>query len=527
MPRWALRDIFDFEYFIHRDSDSIEAQLHQRDRSIYLGLSETEQASQPGALLFSWLQAMRGRLSSDTEGSHPLPGAAISEALKVLTILLPSCGLMLGLLSGAAFFSYSGTTPVNVFHFLFLFVFSQLLLLFLLLITALPRLTGRIKQSFPVTFHIYLNLLTKVSSWLQKRGGGTLSAEKRLRLDQMRGLVKKTVFLYRTLLYWSIFTLVQQTLIAINAGIMTATLFRIITSDIAFGWQSTVQFSSSGLHQLVQLIALPWSWLVPADIAYPSLSAIEGSRIILKDGIFHLATENLISWWPFLVLCLIFYGLLLRLLLAGLGHYFHYRTLKNLSFTSTDSMSILRRMQTPTVSTQAVPISPSPASLPIEQTDPASHSDLPEPSSVTITLLIPADIAEYHQAETIVKLLKHHGFTVDQQHIVMENYESDKALTTFFAGNKENNSVLLIQESWLPPIGDLFTFLKGLRKSVGTKTSIFIGLIGKSKKMNMFSPPTSLDRSVWKQKIAGLGDPYLSVIELTDPLTMVKRTDDS
>ena len=40
---------------------------------------------------------------------------------------------------------------------------------------------------------------------------------------------------------------------------------------------------------------MPWAWLLPADLAYPSLAQVEGSHMVLKEGIYHLATGDLVA----------------------------------------------------------------------------------------------------------------------------------------------------------------------------------------------------------------------------------------
>ena len=77
---------------------------------------------------------------------------------------------------------------------------------------------------------------------------------------------------------------------------------QVVTADIAFGWQSTIQFSSDAVYTFVKIFSLPWSWIEPLSIVNPTYAQIQGSRMVLKDGIYHLATPDLVSWWPFLLL---------------------------------------------------------------------------------------------------------------------------------------------------------------------------------------------------------------------------------
>ena len=115
--------------------------LHQSDRSIYLELDKKEVGEQvsPAVLLSAWLKEQKKR--STGEAAAALPGAPVAEALRLMLVLLPIFAALAGLLSGWAFFSYAGTTPVNVFHFLFLFIFSQFVLALLLLLQAVAQIS--------------------------------------------------------------------------------------------------------------------------------------------------------------------------------------------------------------------------------------------------------------------------------------------------------------------------------------------------------------------------------------------------
>ncbi|MDD9302958.1 MAG: DUF2868 domain-containing protein [Desulfobacter sp.] len=68
-----------------------------------------------------------------------------------------------------------------------------------------------------------------------------------------------------------------------------------LVTDLAFGWQSTLLQSGSQIHSLVSFLALPWSWILPESMGVPTLEQIEGSRILLKEGILGLATEHLVA----------------------------------------------------------------------------------------------------------------------------------------------------------------------------------------------------------------------------------------
>ena len=138
---WNYQDIVDFEYFCHLDKNADETELHRRDRDIFLSHQEqvanTTVATRSDLLRF-WVAA---RVTEDFPGpEQKSPGALLVDALRLAKSLVVIKGLIVGLVAGISFFTYSGTTPVNVFHFLLFFVASQLALASLVLIACLLRI---------------------------------------------------------------------------------------------------------------------------------------------------------------------------------------------------------------------------------------------------------------------------------------------------------------------------------------------------------------------------------------------------
>ena len=505
------KDILDLEYFFHFDSGKKHDDLHTRDRKIYLAL-ETKNES-INVLLLYWLQQLRYNVF-EAKGALS-PGTTFNETLRLTNSILPLCSLITGLLSGFAFFTYTGETPVNVFHFLTLFIFSQLILLLLLPIAFCLKLLPGINQTFSVTTNFYSSLVSWFASRIQSGISKTVSGERRYNYNQVTGLIRKARRRYGQAMFWPFFILSQKIVVAFNAGLLTATLFQIATSDLAFGWQSTINFTSDALYSFVKVIALPWSWFVPEHLAYPSINAIEGSRIILKDSIYNLATQDLISWWPFLVFCLVFYGLLLRLGLLLMGKYLQKRCLSNLIIDTPDASRVIQRMKTPVVSTQAIQEhaqEESDASA-IDHTQNSVDDNDTKPA-IPVTLLIPDDIGNDCPLNQLDSLLEYHGFRATQREDVMQGHEADQIFFQKMVGTHTNTAVMLVMELWMPPIGDLFRFLRNLRSTLPTATPIHIGLLQKPLKTNEMNPSTDHNFKIWKQKIDNLGDPYLSILIL-------------
>ena len=73
-------------------------------------------------------------------------------------------------------------------------------------------------------------------------------------------------------------------------------------TDRAFGWQSSLVDAPAKVEQIVRWVSAPWSWALPEQTALPTREQIEGSKIILRESRTQLASENLLAWWPFLIL---------------------------------------------------------------------------------------------------------------------------------------------------------------------------------------------------------------------------------
>lgn len=512
---WQYRDIVDLEYFLHRDKDTDEEILHVRDRAILLehkDLPVNEKESLRHRLLRLWLGA---RIASEFPGDERRsPGTVFADGHLLARNLIAILGAVVGLAAGFSFFGYTGTTPVNVFHFLLLFVVSQLVLAALLGSGWLLRLI--LPRAKPPSFYslLFRRLVERLAAILHKQWLRGLTADRRASVDQAFGIVRTKSTVYGTLFYWPLFGLAQLFAIGFNLGLLGITLVKIATSDLAFGWQSTLQVSGEALHRLVQLAALPWSWL-PIAGAYPTLGEIEGSRIILKEGIYHLATEDLVAWWPFLVFCLVVYGLLLRLLLFGIGRLAERRALTRFELDTAACVALTRRMQTPLVSTQAAPETEKAKTenhaAPVEPAPPSPHAA----SLLPQVLLIPDDIFGLCPAEKLAPLLRSRGLTIKSVHTFMTGYEEDQELKAMLAEScqGQEEGVFILMEGWMPPLIAFLTYLKELREILPKKTMIHLGLVGRPVRSG-FTPLPPQQLKLWKKKLAAIGDPYLHTFSL-------------
>ena len=66
----------------------------------------------------------------------------------------------------------------------------------------------------------------------------------------------------------------------------------------------------------------------------------------------------------------------------------------------------------------------------------------------------------------------------------------------------------------MPPIGEVFAFIRKLRDTVHDSSPIYIGLVGRPAHNRLFSAPVAQDCAVWKQKLDALSDPYVKIFPL-------------
>ena len=508
---WTYTDLIDLEYFLNGDREISQADLQHRDRQLYLAFPEEVRQGEERRLIHRWLLERRNRQFPQTKS----PGQAVVETFKSLSVILAICGAFLGLISGLTFFTYSGTTPVNVINFLFLFVFSQLLLLLFLFIGAGLRLAGWDILPSPVA-----GLYGKTVTWLMGRSKkihhlvpGASSDD----ISRFMGILKKQRMVHGAAFYWPLFNLSQRVMVCFNLGLLTATGFRILTSDIAFGWQSTIQFSTDFISRIVNILALPWSWFIPPEYSYPSAAQIEGSRIILKDGIALLQTQDLVSWWPFLVLCILFYGILIRLLLVVLGNSAQWSALRNLKTGRPLVVQLVGRMKTPIIRSQGAPSDSGIPSSSLSDEHPRSVATSEGGSqSTSLLLLVSEDIAGNYSADALNHHLTHCGFSVLDCIEYRREPNADRSLFDSLENDPrlDGAGIMLVMESWMPPINETVKFIKDLRSAVGVQTPLFVGLVGQGSDHHLMYQPDPMERKIWHRKLDILADPYLSLMDI-------------
>lgn len=504
--RWRIQDLIDLEYFLH--GEGLSSSPSSRD--IYLSkLRHIDDDGTPAVrrrLIKGWLDERRN-------AGGATPGDVFRDINRIGRIISAVLGVMGGGGLAASLLHYSGARPLNVSLYLGTGVFAQLLLLVVLA----TLFSFRAKGSRLVADSVVAKLLGRVVTavFLKARGKvlGRAGAQTREALAAASGLFLGRRRVYGSLFFWPVFIFFQVFAISFNAGLLGGTLVKLAGSDVAFGWQSTFQqVGPTVVYRIVETLALPWRGLLPPGIAHPSLEQIEGSRIILKEGIYCLATGDLVSWWPFLCLSVFFYGLLPRLLLLLWGVFFQRHLLSRLTLDHGSCDQLVRSMLTPVVQTDGGPAVSREGALPAPDADAPDESHSPAGGGDGRVALVPEDIFDACDGLEDAAAMRL-GVRVTGRKMIGGGRRADREVLEAL-GSDGAGGVLVVQEAWQPPIREMLSFLKALRNQLGDRERILVGLIGKPGDATIFTRVRDENFQIWKRGLDALADPYLTVERL-------------
>jgi hypothetical protein len=325
----------------------------------------------------------------------------------------------------------------------------------------------------------------------------------------------KTKTVYGSVFFWPIFLLSQLFGIFFNAGILGVMFLKVAVTDLAFGWQTTLQVAPESVFRFVEMTAFPWSWLFSPPIAHPTITQITGSQMILEEGIVHLTTADLVAWWPFIFLAVFFYAFVPRLILAGAGLYLKGRAIESIDFNHGECDRLIIRMKTPEVDTVSQPYQAGDAE---EKRAVLNHTSAEHEDSAVIPaiVLVPEEIFDqFSNARLEKNLYDSLGMQAAAVISVKMDAQNDRDhLRKAFSEKQDKNvsyRTVIVQEAWQPPIKESISWIKSLREAMIDNAGMVIALVGKPGRDTVFTPPSNMDRMIWEQAINSLGDPYIRV----------------
>src|SRR5699024_8309207 len=115
----------------------------------------------------------------------------------------------------------------------------------------------------------------------------------------------------RRALWAELVALTQRGAVGFNLGLILAFAGCLLLFDVRFYWAATPQAGMDmWVSGLIQVVAVPWSWWWPQ--AVPDMGAIDNARLLAGA----VPTVGDGSWWRFLLMALLVWGLLARAVLV-------------------------------------------------------------------------------------------------------------------------------------------------------------------------------------------------------------------
>ena len=500
--RWMLSDQIAFECALAQDESENWQSLRERDEAIAATMPEElfDNDERRFAAKY-WLtermkQAPAIKLAADT----------VSQSISVSGQLLGAFGVLLGIGMATAALAYTGAAPINVSAFFGVFVLLQALLACLLLLPFL--LPKSLKEGLLSSglFRLTRFVFNFAYARTQSLANRFLLAQQRNEAAEIAGAFRSRALHHQDTLKWLVFSRIQSVALCFNIGALTALLVAVVFSDRAFGWQTTLDVSTETIHVIVRFFASPWAWLYGEGDGYPALADIEGSRIVLKEGIQVLSTESLVAWWQFLALGIVAYGVLPRLLFRILGGFQMRSALKNYDFQSASVQHLFERLYPPSLRFDAEDVD---QSAPLESGG-DRIAPLREPlASELVFCLVEEELAASLDVAALLSVLRQR-WNLPEKHLHALVYKNGSILDAAAKLDPQSQYALIV-ESWMPPIKELERQIKTLRSAIDARSLIKVVLLGipDEGRDAISLRPSDRYRSTWNGFIRRMGDPYL------------------
>ncbi len=419
------------------------------------GLEHESLLKQPLKLLLTWCAEHRHRLDG------PQRTDTFFSRLHAVRALSDVSAFVLGMLTAAGLLTYNGSAPVNLLYFL-LFALVLPLLGSLLSLIALLRTPNRHAVRFDADA-IFQRLFAFISR-RRPLPEDALPAE----LARLYGLMHS-----------------QRLALLFSSGMLLSLLVLVASTDIAFGWGTTLQLSPQTFSRWIGTLALPWKTWLPD--AVPSAELVAHSRFFRLGGtlepslVAHAA--ELGAWWRFLAMTLLVYAVVPRLLLWLFARYRFGRALRQAMLSLDGVPELLAQMREPLVLMHAeeteTPLQPHPRSF-VGTKQRQKRYD-----TVLGWALERAEIAEALRRYAVeTPSIREAGGRCSPAH--------DRETVQHCQGD-----AAVFVKAWEPPTMDFVDFLLDLAHSGIRSVDLF--LLGQD------GEPQPQEREIWNAKIGALG----------------------
>lgn len=352
----GLGELFDLEALLLKEKE--ESEEVRRSRCRNLGRRALEKGVSPDDAA----GLLRTLVRSDRS---PTVGSRFEAAVGWFHSIVSLAGILCGGAVALGLFHSGGPHPVNVLNVLAALIGVQILLLFLLLVALIPRE----RSTAPgLVQDLLLRGLQRLLTRLLPESDPGLLRELLGRLDTHMGLTR-----------WLLVRAAQIFGVSFNLAAIACCLYRIVFTDVAFGWSTTLHVDAVELRRILRGLSAPWSWLLPKAVPTPEMvqltqySHLEGKYLLRAVGERSVGAPILGGWWRFLILSIVTYGFLPRMLVLTLAELRVRRILRETPLRNEEFRRLVDGMKLPLVTTSADGTAAATAS-------PADGSDSPDPA---------------------------------------------------------------------------------------------------------------------------------------------------
>lgn len=517
-----LQDIIDLNYLLDLDEKgSTNIQIlsrTKRDRGIYQKIEP--KPNNDKNLILSWLKLRAKQFLEDkkSRGLHLLPGMIFSSLYTYMGYFMLIFGSFVGVTLAYSFLAYHGEKPINVSLYIGLFVVLQVALILVTLIVLVRRYFLKSVENDVVNQGNFFQGMVSgfffhsLPKWLQKRDWDFF--KKNIdSLEYVAAIIRRKNREYKDLFFWPMFSLTSFFSLGFSAGAFGGTFFRVLVSDMAFGWQSTLITSSDRVYQLVRFMSMPWSWLVSETAAHPSLAQIEGSRIVLKDGISVLATQDLISWWPFACYSVFVYAVIPRLGLSIFSFFAQRRKINTYPFTQPLFRQLLARMMAPVmdIESKEIPVSLTErkkSNLETHVFRPDNNQSLKDQA---VEILLSKQVYKDDKIEKIqLNIAQQFNFKMGRIHNAAFDPENDLKIIRQINFD-QIQGILMVYEVWQPPIRGIQFYISQIRKEIPQDRFLCLYLTQDAGQEKLDVLENDINFDIWKKTILKLNHPGIFI----------------
>jgi len=398
--------------------------------------------------------------------ASPTLGDRFTDYEYRVSLLLGILSLVLGFLSALGLLSYSGDQPVNVIYFVVITVFIPI-------VTMLLSIISMFKASSMTNLFIHISpsyWIEKLLSYLPKQTQNDIS----------------DIDIAPQVLNWLIIKRAQGMALLFAIGILVGLFMVISTRDIAFGWSSTLDISTSAFYEF--LYSMAFAWRDTFDWAVPSMDLIDKSRYLRLGGSLNdtmVANASILGhWWGFLLFSTLFYAIFLRFLLWLWAKYRYDKAIKDSIMEFSGVKELLLEMNNPIVST----ISQKQEEIFIQGSDDYARSRIGLSSSYDMVL-------GFSMSKDEISLLNDSlSIQTSTIHTVGGNNSIKEDLQII---NKSKGYILLYIKAWEAPTMEMIDFIIDLSQ-YSSVTKVDMAPIGLTK--NNYKYKQS-EFSIWQREM--------------------------